>query len=944
MSLDAGLARPIISGSEAGKLAHSLFGVDGSVLELGSQQDRNFRIRSTNGDFVLKIANSAASFDEIDAQQAAMAALAGLGAEVPVAVAGLDGRSIQSAVVGGEAVLVRLLTFVAGTPLADVSPFTIDHARALGALSGAVASGLRTLEHPGLERITQWDARRGAEVVAALNEFVTDDSRRAAILAAVADACSLLEPLTARLTTQPIHGDLTDDNVVCATVDGTAVLSGVIDFGDVASGWLVAELATTCAAIIHRAHDPRVVLDVVSEFAAVSPLNAAEASALWPLVVLRTAVLVVSGEQQIAIDAGNEYADVRRAAEWRSFEIATALDLPEMQALVQQAANPRTAAVEGVPIVSGPIELLDFSVTSPALENGLWLEPDAEQRVAAAKSTPQVTRYGEYRLTKAKTDTAEQIATCALAIELYVADDTAIIAPVSGTVTIIDNAVVLDAGSYRIWLDGVNGVAGEVQAGDVLGHSSEIVRLQTSTLLEGRPPAFVRPGSAARWREICPDPSALFGVNLAVAEPQVANVLQKRRESFAHVQEIYYENPPEIERGWRHYLIDVYAQTYVDMVNNVATAGHAHPQIVKAAHDQWALLNTNSRFHYAALAEFSQRLAALAPEGLDTVFLVNSGSEAVDLALRLAQTHTGEPLIVATKEAYHGWTIGSDAVSSSLGDNPRALETRPEWVKLIETPHPIKGKYRGDDSAAGYLADFDADISSSTKLAGFIGEPVFGNAGGVVLPPGYLKGIYERVRARGGVCIADEVQVGYGRLGEYFWGTQQQGVVPDIITIAKAMGNGQPLGAVITTRVIADSFAKEGSFFSSAGGSPVSSRIGLAVLDIMQSEQLQANAATVGAHLKGRLEQLAARHPLIGAVYGLGLYLGVELVLDCETFEPATDACVQLCEALRHEGCIMQPTGDYKNVLKIKPPLVVTQRSVDHFVDALDRVLTRLEA
>jgi 4-aminobutyrate aminotransferase-like enzyme len=195
------------------------------------------------------------------------------------------------------------------------------------------------------------------------------------------------------------------------------------------------------------------------------------------------------------------------------------------------------------------------------------------------------------------------------------------------------------------------------------------------------------------------------------------------------------------------------------------------------------------------------------------------------------------------------------------------------------------------------------------------------------------------VRERGGVCIADEVQVGYGRLGSYFWGHEQQGVVPDVITIAKAMGNGHPLGAVVTTRAIADAFAAEGSLFSSPGGSPVSCVVGTTVLDIMRDEGLVENARVVGGHLKAGLENLASRHPLIGAVHGLGLYLGVELVRSGATLEPATAEAAAVCEALLDEGCIVQPTGDHRNVLKIKPPLVITRESADYFVDALDRVL-----
>ncbi len=501
--------------------------------------------------------------------------------------------------------------------------------------------------------------------------------------------------------------------------------------------------------------------------------------------------------------------------------------------------------------------------------------------------------------------------------------------------------------------------AGAIAAGDRLGAvaASGRLRLQLSLLSGGvRPPEFATPGDAAVWLDACPDPSALLGREPAPERPadgsaDSAALLAARNAAFARVQEHYYAHPPRTERGWREHFVDTDGQTYVDMVNNVATVGHGHPRLTAAVARQWALQNTNSRFHYGAVAQFSARLADLAPDdspsgALDTVYLVNSGSEAVDLALRLATVATGRPTVLAMREAYHGWTIGSDAVSSSLGDNPRALETRPDWVRLVDAPNTFRGTHRGPDSAPAYLADLETRLAGldaeGVPIAAFIAEAVYGNAGGVLLPDGYLAAAYAAVRARGGLCIADEVQVGYGRLGEWFWGFEQQRVVPDIITVAKAMGNGHPLGAVITTRAISDAFAAEGSLFSSAGGSPVSCVVGSTVLDIMRDERLQQNAAVVGEHLRSGLLALQERHPLIGAVHGRGLYLGVELVESRSTLSPASAAAVAVCDALLEEGIIVQPTGDHKNVLKIKPPMVITRESVDYVLGALDRVLAAL--
>jgi len=288
--------------------------------------------------------------------------------------------------------------------------------------------------------------------------------------------------------------------------------------------------------------------------------------------------------------------------------------------------------------------------------------------------------------------------------------------------------------------------------------------------------------------------------------------------------------------------------------------------------------------------------------------------------------------------------MASDAVTTSAYDNPHALETRPDWVHVADVPNPFRGTYRGDDTAGRYLADLAADlgglVADGREPAAFLCESVLGNAGGVLLPDGYLAGAYELVRARGGLCIADEVQVGFGRMGSTFWGFEQSGVVPDIVTIAKPMGNGFPIGGVITSKRIADALSSQGQFFSSAGGSTLSSSVGLAVLDAMVEDDLQRNALEVGGHLADALRALAERHPLIGPVHGQGLYLGVELVRDRETMEPADAEAAAICERMRELGVIVLTTSERSNVLKIKPPLCLTIESADHVVAMLDRVLT----
>jgi 4-aminobutyrate aminotransferase-like enzyme len=452
----------------------------------------------------------------------------------------------------------------------------------------------------------------------------------------------------------------------------------------------------------------------------------------------------------------------------------------------------------------------------------------------------------------------------------------------------------------------------------------------------------VRPEYAAGWLSLVADPAPLLGWP-AASPPAGDDLLTRRAAAFATVQEHYYADPPRIERGWRQHLAATGGRVYLDMVNNVAVLGHSHPRVEAAAARQLRRLNTNSRFNYAAVVEFSERLAGLLPDPLDTVFLVNSGSEAVDLALRLALVTTGHQDVVAVREAYHGWTFASDAVSTSTADNPNALTTRPSWVHTVDAPNSYRGRYRGGQ-AGRYAADAVRAIAGlaagGRPPAAFLAEPFYGNAGGMPLPDGYLAAVYAEVRRHGGLAIADEIQVGYGRLGHWFWGFEQQGVVPDVVTVAKAMGNGYPLGAVITSREVAGRYRDAGYFFSSTGGSPVSSVIGLTVLDVIADEGLQANAARVGGHLKARLEELAGRHELIGAVHGSGLYLGVEFVRDRGTLEPATEETMAICDRMLELGVIIQPTSDRMCVLKIKPPLCLDVAGADYFADTLDRVLT----
>ncbi|HEY2868097.1 MAG TPA: aminotransferase, partial [Gaiellales bacterium] len=885
--------------------------------------------------------------------------LARAGLPVPRPQQSHAGATLEHARLGDADLAVRLLTFLDGTPLATFGYLAPAVRARMGGLAAAACRAFADFDAPGLHRRLEWDLRHGEAVVASFSPHVADPARRERAVAVTAAACERLARVQDDLRIAPIHGDVTGDNVVGAiAADRRAWPSGLIDFGDMSRSWIAAELAVTCAALLHQVGgDPLGWLPAVAAFDAVVPLDRADVEALWPLVVLRGATLVAADERQLALDPHNGYVATNLDLDWAIFEAADAVPWALAEAAIRDAvalpAPDRAPAPRFSPVVAGlagaDVGIADLSVTSEALDDGRWLDPGVEDRVLADAGGIALARYGEHRLSRAGIHRAGEPATCALHAEVAIPAGRPVTAPAAGAVMEAGpDRLVIECDGATVRLEGVDPVvhAGDrVARGDPLGALTAPGRLRLQLCLVAglEPPAFATPSAAAAWRRICPDPSPLLGIDCAAPEVDAARVFARRDGVFARVQPHYYAEPPQIERGWRHHLIDVTGRVYLDMVNNVAVVGHAHPRVARAISRQARLLNTNSRFNYSAVADFCERLAGLAPDGLDTVLLVNSGTEANDLALRLAWAHTGRQVVVAMREAYHGWSMAADAISTSVADNPRALETRPPWIRLVDSPNPYSGTHRGPDSGPRYVRDALAVIEGlaeqGDRPAAFISETVHGNAGGILLPPGYLEAVYGAVRAAGGVCIADEIQVGYGRLGHHFWGFLEQGVAPDVITIAKALGNGHPLGAVITRHEIAESFAAEGSFFSSTGGNPVSCRAGLAVIDVIESEGLQENARVVGEHLLARLRDMAGRHELIGAVHGIGLYASVELVRSREKREPATEVAEAICERLRERGVVVQPTGDHLNMLKVKPPLCITRESADFFVDQLELVL-----
>jgi 4-aminobutyrate aminotransferase-like enzyme/Ser/Thr protein kinase RdoA (MazF antagonist) len=460
-------------------------------------------------------------------------------------------------------------------------------------------------------------------------------------------------------------------------------------------------------------------------------------------------------------------------------------------------------------------------------------------------------------------------------------------------------------------------------------------------------PGVARASEREVWTGLSPDPNLLLGIpaeRFPLPEPAPAETLAQRRSSLAENLSISYQRPLKIVRGWKQFLYDETGRAFLDVYNNVPLVGHSHPRVVQAASAQLALLNTNTRYLHDKVNQYAERLTQRLPEPLRVCFFVNSGSEANELAVRLARTHTRREDVVVLEHAYHGHTTTLIDISPYKFDGPGG-GGRKAWVHVAPLADDYRGPYRREDGDAGTkYAQHVAEILNQARaaerdIACFIAETLPSVGGQIVLPPGYLAEVYRHVRAAGAVCIADEVQVGFGRLGTHFWGFETQSVVPDIVVLGKPIGNGFPLAAVITTREIAASFANGMEFFSTFGGNPVACAAGLAVLDVLEQEGLQGNALRVGGYLKDRLRALQEIYSIIGDVRGSGLFLGVDLVLDRETRAPATDQADYIVNRLRECGVLAGTDGPHRNVLKLRPPLICSEGDADLFVSTLEAIL-----
>jgi 4-aminobutyrate aminotransferase-like enzyme/Ser/Thr protein kinase RdoA (MazF antagonist) len=908
------------------------------VKRLGGEINQNARVDVADGrSFVVKIANDLSDEEQLRWQCTVLRHLES-SADIPVPrlVPGADGDDLQRLRRNERTNLVHLLTWLDGRMLAELDRHSPALLNELGQVAGRLSIALGGLTDTAPVRSHHWDLRLAREAVDSCLGYVTDEEDRVLVERTMQGFDGITDTL-ASLPSGTVHQDLNDFNVLASPDEhGRHHISGVLDVGDALHTVRVAELAVAVGYAMLRSGDPlRAAVEVVRGYRRVAELTEAEVACVFPMATARLCVNATTWTRRQALDQ-NAYGASRMRHTWpllrRLGSVPPQLAEAAFRHSCGMLAAPSTAAVVAAlrrrrPQVPLPGRIQPTRLT-PEPFTREWAPADATSEPATLRLSAELAAP----VTLPADGVAEEVA--------------------ADRVVLRHNA---DQPFWTVWT-GVDGgirpgehiAAGRLLRGelDAPHDPPSTVRLVGEADLAATLPDKVQPWLKAVWDQLCPDPAALWGLEPAPRPDDVESIVRIRTQHLGRSQRYYYEQPVNLVDSHGVWLRDENGAAYLDAINNVTHVGHANEYVASAVAAQMQRLNTNSRFVYAALAQYAQRLAGLLPDPLEVVYFACTGSEANDLALRIVRQVTGREHVVVLDGAYHGNTTAVTAISPDRFDAPGGLGRGPTTHTVLQ-PNRYRGPYGYDlpDAGERYADDVRAVVTDLVATgrapAAFFSESLMGTAGEIVLPPRYLAAAFNMVRAAGGLCVSDEVQIGFGRLGDEFWGFQTHGVVPDLVTMGKPMANGMPVSAVVTTRAIADEFDKGLKYFNTFGGSPVCCAAGMAVLDVIESESLQERAREVGGYLLRRLGELRDRHPLIGDVRGHGLYAGVELVRDRTTKEPAAVEAAFISERMKELGVFVYPNGRHGNILKIKPPMVFGTEHVDVFAGTLDRIMSQ---
>jgi 4-aminobutyrate aminotransferase-like enzyme len=800
-----------------------------------------------------------------------------------------------------------------------------------------------------------------------------------------------------------VHNDANDNNILVTETPDAPKVRAIIDFGDAIYTQIINDLAVAIAYAVMDKPDPlNAALPLVEGFHSSFPLLEEELEVLYVLVAMRLVISVTKSAINRRKEPGNAYLLISEGPAWALLgkwrTISRDFAHYSFRKACGYSVHPREVSFHHW-TRKNPVQL---SSLFPSLEkesihpldlgvSGLWLgdREEAEdldlfrQKIERMQKTvPYQVIAGGYLEPRAlyssgayerMGNSGKESRTVHLGIDFWVPQGTPVHALFDGEViTSVNDAGDKEYGGLIILGHRADGLTfytlhghlsvesalkkktgDPIKKGELIGlvgsypeNGNWAPHLHFQLMLsllgyEDDFPGVAYPGEVSIWKSICPDPNLLFRQPGLMPERREAlrETITYRKMHLGKSLSLAYQEPLKMVRGDGVHLIDYMGRRYLDTVNNVAHVGHEHPRVVRAGQRQMAVLNTNTRYLHDNINTFTRELLQTFPEELSVVHLVNSGSEANELALRMARTCTGQKDMIAVEVGYHGNTTGCVSISSYKFDGKGGSGV-PEHTHIVPLPDRFRGLHRGEESGPLYAAYVQEQIDQihalDRKPAALICESIISCGGQIELPARYLELAYGAVRNAGGVCIADEVQVGCGRVGKQFWGFQLHGVIPDIVTIGKPIGNGHPLAAVVCTRKVADAFANGMEYFNTFGGNPVSCAIGTEVLRVIREESLQENALVTGNYLKAELRRMQEEFPVIGDIRGQGLFLGIELT-DGE-LNPQTEKAAYLANRMKELGILMSTDGKDVNVMKMKPPMVFTKEHASQLLEGLHRV------
>lgn len=908
------------------------YGLEGKLERLDGYADQNFRLDLADGTrFLVKLSRAPITEAEV-ALMVALESAGQTGFELPRHLRTQDGQASIALTFDDTIWRLRLLSYLDGTLWAEGLAPSYAQLYSAGENLGLLDRALEKLDAEALgwpEGYTHdWDLSSYAQLAKHAQLAGLSHELRESMV----ECIDFISARESQLSHQFIHNDANDYNLFLLS-PASEFPSGLIDFGDTCQGFTVVELAVAAVYLTDQAADRLEALKQLTlGYHQVRPLTIVELECLPRFVMLRIIMSRLNYLQARTQGDDDPYVAISQEQIMRQWRAFTAFGLVLVTDELIAACYPdegyvslaerqvRLARQGLVQMENSAGEKVDPAVL---MSDGSFskLLSEAEDRVCAGESF--TAQQGVALRINVSVTQLEQLAD-GFTFELHDSrlGNLCLMVHRMGSDQPLPD-VEHDAQGIRLLLE-----AGQKIALTCLWGGVDESSMRQKRWIDARD----WPAVAAAYI----DPVLMFGDGTVYGRRNdVSTLIHARQQLLSPTLSHAYRHPLKIVSGDMAYLVAEDGRRYLDMVNNVCHVGHANPRVVEAGAQQMAKLNTNTRYLHDTIVAYSERLLATLPDHLEVVFLVNSGSEANDLAMRLARQYTGRHDLAVLEHAYHGHLSSLIDISPYKHDGAGG-EGTPEHVTKLPFPDTYRGRYRGNDAAERYLADALQMLDDAREQPAALYAESFAGVGGQwVWPAPYIEGLTRHLQKAGTLYIADEVQVGFGRAGSSFWAFEQYDVQPDIVTLGKPIGNGHPIAAVVTTRAIAEAFRTGMEYFNTFSGNPVSCAIAMAVLEEIQTNNLQEHAQSLGEGLKKQLELLAKRFPKVGQVRGSGLFIGVEIIKG-PSLEPDSQTAKEICHYLRLNGVLLSTDGPDDNVLKIKPPLVIQSQDMEMFLRLLE--------